>query len=357
MTSSPPSVAGATVPLPAKEENMRIIRYAAFALLLVPVVCRAATDPPGKIDLFGGAEIFRIDTSHSYLGFTIRFLGMSNVRGIFRDYGATILYDDDHPERTSVTLVIDPASIDTGSEFRDKDLKSERFFDVQKYPHIVFQSTTIERQRKERYLVHGTLTIKGITREIAIPMTRTIRRVADTAWGNIRIGGNGAIILTRHDFNLLGNEFWGDKTIANEAQVTIEILASRPNYERWSLDSKEKQSIGEVALQTVEAVGAAAAAQKVRELKRDKPNDYNFGAGQLGIAINRLMQKRRIADALELLNAGRELYPDDAGFWARSGEAYATLGDRQEAIRMYEKAQALFPGGSEALEMLRRLRQ
>jgi len=69
------------------------------------------------------------------------------------------------------------------------------------------------------------------------------------------------------------------------------------------------------------------------------------------------MQKRRLAEALELLNVGRELYPEEPGFWARTGEVYATLGDREQAIRMYEKAQALLPAGSESMEMLRRLRQ
>jgi len=58
-----------------------------------------------------------------------------------------------------------------------------------------------------------------------------------------------------------------------------------------------------------------------------------------------------------LLNVGRDLYPEEAGFWARSGEVYATLGDREQVIRMYEKAQSLFPAGSESMEMLRRLRQ
>ena len=61
--------------------------YAALVFLLVPA-SYAGPDPPGKIDLLGGAEIFRIDTSHSYLGFTVKFLGMSDVRGSFRDYGA-----------------------------------------------------------------------------------------------------------------------------------------------------------------------------------------------------------------------------------------------------------------------------
>ncbi|MGH2670483.1 MAG: tetratricopeptide repeat protein [bacterium] len=67
------------------------------------------------------------------------------------------------------------------------------------------------------------------------------------------------------------------------------------------------------------------------------------------------MQRRRLDEALPLLAAGIEAYPDETGFYARSGEAQAALGHREEAIRMYEKARALAPEGTEAMEMLRRL--
>ena len=330
-----------------------------FLLVIVAFLAASslASDiPPASIDALGGAELFRIDTAHSYLGFSIKFLGMTDVRGTFRDYDASILYDDNHPERTSVTLVIDTASIDTNIEFRDKDLKTAKFFDVEKNPHIVFQSTSIEPKGNEHYVVHGNLTIKGITRPIAIPMTRTTGRVADGAWGNIRIAGNGMIIIRRKDFGILGNEFWGDKTLGDDVSITLEILGIRPNYDEWSFDSEKKPSIGEVLQKTLETEGAPAAAARLRELKRDHSDDYNFAPGELGLLINRLMQRRKVTDALELLKAGDELYPQEPRFFARSGEAYATIGDREQAIRMYEKAAALSPFGTESMEMLRRLK-
>lgn len=327
-------------------------RTIAVTLLLftVPLVAQ-------NIDLIN-AEIFAIDRSHSRLDFTIGFLGMTRVRGSFNDYAATILYDDAQPERSSVTLVIDAASIDTASEFRDKDLKSEKFFDVAKHPRIVFQSTRIEKKKGDDYLVHGDLTIKGVTKAITIPMTRTVRRGADAAWGNIRIGGAGKVVIRRKDFNILGNEFWGDKTLSDEVEIELDILGNRFNYDRWSWQAaKEKPSIGEVLWKTVESDGAAAAAAQLRELRQQKPDDYNFAPGQIGIVVNRLMQRRKAAEALELLAVAREAFPQEPGFFARSGEAYAAVGKREEAIRMYEQAAALMPHGTESMEMLRRLKK
>jgi len=332
----------------------------AIALLVFAASAYAADLPqfepfPARIELIG-AEIFGIDRAHSRLEFTIGFLGMSKVRGTFKDWTATILYDEVHPERSSVTLTIDANSIDTGLEGRDKDLRGERFFDVAKYPRISFRSTRIEPKGKDRWLVHGELTIRDKTKPIAIPMQRTTARVPDKGWGNIRIGGAGSVTIHRKDFDVVGNEFWG-AAISDDVEIDLDILGSRPNYERWSWMSREKPSIGEVIWKTLETDGAAAAAAKYRELRKSSADQYNFDAGQLGIAINRLMQRRKIADALQLLEAGIEAYPEEPGFYARSGEAYAALGRREEAIRMYEKARALYPHGTESAEMLRRLRE
>src|ERR1051325_6858252 len=176
---------------------MRIARLVALTLAL-PIL---AQTPTGRIDLIG-AEIFSIDSSHSYLGFSIPFLGMTKVRGTFKDYRATILYDDAHPERSSVTVSIDAASIDTGGGGRDHDLQGDTWFASAKYPKIVFRSTRIEPKGANKYLLHGELTMKGVTRAIAIPMTRTVARVADAGWGNIRIGGSGAGTIPRPGFGL-----------------------------------------------------------------------------------------------------------------------------------------------------------
>jgi polyisoprenoid-binding protein YceI len=329
---------------------MRIARIFA-ALALFTAVAYAEDSRIKLID----AEIFGIDRSHSYLGFSIPFLGMSKVHGTFNDYTATILYDDAKPERSSVTLVIDAKSIDTHGEMRDRDLQGEAWFATEKHPQIVFQSTRIEHKSGEQYVVHGNLTMKGVTKALTFPMTRTVPRGPDAAWGNVRIGGTGAATLNRRDFGIDGPEFWS-KALGDAVEIEIDLLGNRPNYDRWNFPSKEnKPPVGEVLAKTAEASGGAAAAAQFRELRAQKPDDYTFGPQQLGTLIFRLMQHRKIDDALALLSAAVEAYPEESGFHARIGEAYATLGDRARAIAAYEKAQALNPMGTEAKEMLRRL--
>jgi polyisoprenoid-binding protein YceI len=336
------------------------MRKLAIVLLLFAASALANEPPkfepfPARIDLIG-AEIFSVDRGHSHLGFTIGFLGMSKVRGTFNDYGMTILYDEVHPERSSVTLLIDAKSIDTGMQSRDKDLQGEPFFDVAKHPHIRFQSTRIEPKGKDRWLVHGDLTIKGTTKSIAIPMQRTAQRGPDPGWGNIRVGGAGSVTIKRKDFGINGPEFWS-AALADDVTIDLDILGNRFNYDRWSWASREKPSIGEVLWKTLESDGAAAAAARLRELKKTAADQYNFDPGQVGIAVSRLMQRRKAAEALLLLDAAIELFPDQPGFYARSGEAYAVLGKREDAIRMHEKSRELMPDGTETAEMLRRLRQ
>jgi tetratricopeptide (TPR) repeat protein len=202
--------------------------------------------------------------------------------------------------------------------------------------------------------VHGNLTIKGIPKAVAIPMTRTVKRMPDAGWGNVRIGGTGAVTISRHELGIDGPEFWG-KALSDDVAIELDILGNRPNYDRWSFPSKDKPPVGETLAKTAEASGGAAAAAQFRELRAQKPDDYTFGPQQLATLILRLMQHRKIEDALELLKVAVETYPEEAGFHARMGEAYATLGDKPRAIAAYEKAQSLNAGGTEAKEMLRRL--
>ena len=291
-----------------------------MALLAVLLTLPLVAQESARIDLIG-AEIFSVDRAHSSFGFSIGFLGMTRVRGTFNDYAATILYDDKHPERSSVTVTIDAASIDTGNEGRDRDLKAESFFDVANHPRIRFRSTSIEHKRGNEYIVHGELTMKGVTRPVDIPMTRSVPRTVDKGWGNIRIGGAGKTTIRRKDFGVNGNAFWSE-AISDDVLIEIDLLGNRFNYDRWNFQSEDKTSKADRAL-----------------------------------AINRLMQHRQVAEALELLKAAIEAYPNEAGFYARSGEAYAALGKREEAIKMYEKVLTISPDATEALEMLRRLRR
>jgi polyisoprenoid-binding protein YceI len=339
-----------------------MIRTAAVSVLAALLNLTAAPDadgpaPPiwGRIELIG-AEPFGVDAAHSYLGFSIGFMGITKVRGTFKTYTAWILYDEKDPTKTSATVLIDPASIDTGSEFRDKDLKSARFFDVEKHPLAVFQTQRIERTGPDRYVVHGTLEIKGVKRPVDLPMTQTLSRMSDLGWGNIRVGGSGSATVKRTYFGILGDAFWGNKALADDVEISIDLLGTRSNHDKWSFDSKEKPSIGEVIWKTYEAGGIGQALGKYAELKQNQPNDYNFAPSQIAIVGHRLLQRRRLPEALRVYELGLAAGPrEPAGFHCRIGEVHAAQGDREAAIASYRKALELNKDNAEPIEMLRRL--
>jgi len=329
-----------------------LVRRAFVLALALPAPAFPALDTPfwGRLDSVGG-ELFGVDTAHSYLGFTVGFMGLTRVRGSFKSYSAAIVFDETEPRRSSVTVVVDPASITTGSDFRDKDLIGASFFDVEHHPRIVFQSTRVEAKGPNRYLVTGTLEIRGVRREIAWPMEQTVPRGRDSGWGNLRIGGSGRAAVKRSDFHIAGNEFWG-KAIAEDVEIEIELLALRSNFDRWGFDGSGKPSIGKALWTTIEEKNVEAA---VAQYRGASAADYNLAPGQLSIVANRLLQRRRFTDALEILKLAAAAAPSEAAFQARMGETYAALGDRAAAVAAYRRAFELDSGNAEAMEMLRRL--
>lgn len=337
-----------------------MLRMAATMVLAALLGITASPEAPatgiwGRAESLGG-ELFGVDALHSYLGFSVGFLGITKVRGTFNEYSACILYDEKDPTKTSATVVIDPGSISTGFEQRDKDLKDARFFDVAKYPHIVFQTQSVERTGPNRYLVHATLEIKGVRRPVDLPMTQTVQRAPDTAWGNIRIGGSGAVTVKRSDFGILADQFWG-KAIGDEVEVSIELLGIRPNHDKWGFGgSKEKPPAGEIVWKAWQAEGLDAALSGWAQLKQTQPNDYDFSARQLSIVGLRLQQRGLFGQALRVYELALATGPKDPSLLeSRIAEIHAVQGDRAAAIAGYRKVLAQHPDDAEAIEMLRRL--
>ena len=116
------------------------------------------------------ADVYTVDTVHSDVSFQVRHFA-SKVRGGFTDFEGTIQADIGKPALSSVVFTIDAASIDTRNEKRDTHLRSEDFFDVAKFPKITFRSTRIAPAGKDRYEVSGTLTMRGVSKEITLPVT------------------------------------------------------------------------------------------------------------------------------------------------------------------------------------------
>lgn len=109
---------------------------------------------------------WKIDEGHSEIGFKIKHLMISTVRGYFTNFDGSINLPDEDITKSSISLSIQTNSISTNNETRDGHLKSADFFDSEKFPTINFESTEIQREEGGNYLVTGKLTMHGVTKEM-----------------------------------------------------------------------------------------------------------------------------------------------------------------------------------------------
>jgi polyisoprenoid-binding protein YceI len=144
---------------------------------------------------------YTTDAAHSNVGFSMPILGgLSSVKGKFTDFTVEIVYDDKDVTKSTVNAVIKAASIDTGIERRDAHLRNADFFDVEKFPEITFQSSRIERKGND-FIAHGTFTMHGVAKEIALPFTiNGIRK--DEKTGKTTLGATARTTLNRRDFGI-----------------------------------------------------------------------------------------------------------------------------------------------------------
>jgi polyisoprenoid-binding protein YceI len=171
------------------------------------------------------AASYEVDTAHSTVGFSVPILGgLSQVSGKFSDFKATIVYDEADITKSSVTATIKTASIDTGIERRDAHLRNPDFFDAEKYPEITFQSSRVEKKGKQ-LILHGTLTMHGVAKEIAIPFTITGK---NTNPDNKKVVGfAGRLKLNRRDFGIAYTNKANPTFIGDEIEIELNLI-TRP---------------------------------------------------------------------------------------------------------------------------------
>jgi polyisoprenoid-binding protein YceI len=169
-----------------------------------------------------GAETFVIDKGHSEVGFQIRHM-MTKVRGRFTDFAGRIEADRAKPQASSVELTIQAASIDTANATRDQDLRGADFFDVEKYPTITFKSTRMTPKGKDAYDVTGTLTMRGVSKEITLPVT--FLGIMKNQRGVDSAGFETAVTLNRKDFGIVWNRALdaGGVLLGDEVYVSINL--------------------------------------------------------------------------------------------------------------------------------------
>jgi polyisoprenoid-binding protein YceI len=171
-------------------------------------------------------EIYAIDKGHSEAVFQVRHL-VTRVRGRFKDFEGSIRIDRGRPESSSVEFSIDAASVDTDVADRDTHLRSPDFFDVAKHPRITFVSSGVQPLGSDRYDVTGTLTLRGVAREVTLPVTYL--GSARDPWGNERTGFELETKLDRKDYGIVFNAALdnGGLLLGDEVRITINIEAIR----------------------------------------------------------------------------------------------------------------------------------
>jgi len=169
-------------------------------------------------------ESYAVDKTHSDALFTIRHL-MSKVTGKFTDVEGAIQIDRARPESSSVEFKIKTASIDTANKRRDDHLRSPDFFDAASHPEIVFKSTKVKATGKDAFEVAGTLTIRGVSKEVTLPVA--FLGEAKDPWGNDRIGFEVQTTLNRKDYDIVWNQTLdaGGYVLGDEVKVTVNLEA------------------------------------------------------------------------------------------------------------------------------------
>lgn len=169
---------------------------------------------------------WKLDPAHSSVIVSARHMMITTVRGNLKIADASIDFDPEHPERSSVEARIDAASIDTGVEQRDAHLRSPDFLDADRFPHITFRSTRVE-PRGDAHVIHGELTIRGVTRPVSLDAE--ITGVVTDWQGGERAAFSARTKIDREEWGLDWNVALeaGGWLVGREFGVEIELAALR----------------------------------------------------------------------------------------------------------------------------------
>jgi polyisoprenoid-binding protein YceI len=161
--------------------------------------------------------VWQLDPAHSSAQFAVRHMGISTVRGTFTKLSGSAHYDPADAKNTSVEVSIETASVDTRVEMRDNDLRSDHFFEVQKYPTMTFRSAKVESGGADKLRITGDLTIRGVTKAVRLDGEGPSKPIND-GQGHLHMGVSATGTLNRTDFGMTGYQ----GVVGNDVQLTID---------------------------------------------------------------------------------------------------------------------------------------
>ncbi len=177
----------------------------------------------GLLPVTASSSSWMLDTAHTSIGFKVKHLMVSNVKGSFETFSGTVVLDEEDVTRSSVEVTADAKSIDTNNPDRDNHLRSPDFFDVEKFPQMTFKSTKIVKAGDDRLKVIGDLTLHGVTKSIELDVRDLTPPIE--AMGTVRRGLSASGSLDRRDFGLTWNKAieTGGVLVGNEVEINLEV--------------------------------------------------------------------------------------------------------------------------------------
>jgi len=167
---------------------------------------------------------YTLDAAHTRIGFVARHAMVTKVRGAFNEFEGTAHFDGADPSKSSTKVTIKAASVDTRNADRDAHLRSNDFFAMEQYPEISFASTSVEQLDDTTFRVTGDLTIKDVTKPVAIDFEYA--GAVNDPWGNLRVGFEGAVTVNRKDWGVNWNAALEAGGILVSEKVTLEFEIS-----------------------------------------------------------------------------------------------------------------------------------
>lgn len=172
---------------------------------------------------------WQLDKSHSEISFSVRHMMISTARGRFEDFDGKFEVNETDPGQSKIEVTIQAASINTKDGQRDGHLKSPDFFDVEKYPTLSFKSTRIEQVNGQNFRLIGDLTIKDVTKEVALAVEYAGQ--SKSPWGTVSAGFSAHTKINRKEWGLVWNVALetGGMLVGEEVSINIELeLVKQP---------------------------------------------------------------------------------------------------------------------------------
>jgi len=201
-------------------------RFALAALAAVVLVTPVLAQTPATAQPAPGPNTWTVDTAHSAAGFSVKHLLVSTVRGTLGPIKGTIEHDGKSLDSLKVDITIDVNGVNTGTEARDKDLKSPNFFDVAQFPTATFKSKRAVADGAGKFKLTGDLTMHGVTKEITLNVEGPSAPLKQGQ--NLRVGALATATINRRDWGLQYSRMVeATPAVSDEVQITIDLEATK----------------------------------------------------------------------------------------------------------------------------------